>query len=1130
MQSYHGFWQVNEEGFIFVNQIVNDEYLKRQIKVINNILYSLIDENKAKYIENGILIAHEIAACLPNEEKSSLLLPESFPFTTKITSSGKLTDTNLKFNISFLRDKHSPFIKPKRIGALLQITEEQSYLLADDLYHLVYFVEKFNESERFNNKLEQQKINLISFAKIRELSKNLGAQLDPELDCQNVIIPEKISVQISSLNDGSLELSPVLMIRKSKEAFENLDCYDDTEVSRYKKVPADVNNIFCDYYNKRLNRVLDAYPISDGSKIVFDKPQKEALEIIKKHKKILPKEKAAFLESPQTVLASEAFIFDDFADRVLEIGEYKPKVFPFIRPLKESWLPPEGGLVLDGVECPLSKDDIKKIYNELSLAEESGDKNIIWNDKKIPVDENTKNALDDLISIGMSDAKSSSGTVVEKIRRENKKNVLIIRDNFSELEFTQNQNIRQGSLKKPNSILHGIQSLPHQDEGLMWMQQMWLSGMKGALLADDMGLGKTFQALAFISWVKELMDKGVLERKPMLVVAPVVLLKNWNQEYNKFFDTSIFGQLTELHGDNLKFYKNNKNAKEFSIKRETDLRDVSSINNVIKKGNGLLLEINKLVKSSLILTTYETLRDYQVSLGLIDWSVIVLDEAQKIKTPTAMMTSAVKAMKYDFGLCLTGTPVENSWIDLWSLFDFIQPGKLGSLVSFNKRFQLPLKKPETDREKLGLDLQDEIKPQIMRRLKEERLKGLPIKKIESYEVEMPQVQLEAYLSVVNKAKNSLKDKFDTGNKQHIFATISSLREISLHPYLSLYSEQGLWDISDEKIISSSARVSITFEILDKIRQKQEKALIFIMSKKMQRLLVRLLENRYGIECQRAINGDVPGDKRDTMIKAFQKKTGFQVLVLSPEAAGVGLNITAANHVIHLGRCWNPAKEDQATDRVFRIGQEKDVTVHLPMAVAATLGENGAFDQKLHKLLMQKRHLSSSVLLPPVISEDDMFNFGMDLISKQNVVSEDITYMSPDDIDKLTPESFEKLISIIYEKLGFQVELTKRSNDYGADVVVHPNSKNQPGILVQCKHTTNPPKSIGPDGVQEIISAKGVYGQSYNYVFDGVVVTNALGYTDNACKVAASNNITLLSRKDIADWLSQRKVLHSEVLC
>lgn len=512
---------------------------------------------------------------------------------------------------------------------------------------------------------------------------------------------------------------------------------------------------------------------------------------------------------------------------------------------------------------------------------------------------------------------------------------LNIADNLTNLHYTKELNPRPvNQLKLPNFIKTSLKE--HQIYGVNWLQQHWCIGSAGALLADDMGLGKTLQALSFLAWLKQAMRDNEIKNAPILIVAPTGLLSNWQQEHERHIDAPGLGKLQLAFGSKLK-----------TLRAEPGQELEQGIP---------LLKREQLQQADWILTTYETLRDYQHSFGSVQYAIIVFDEVQKIKTPATLMTEAAKAMQAEFVLAMTGTPIENRLADLWCIIDTVWPGYLGDLKEFSQFYEKDLASLKLLKPRLT-EAQDNIPAIMLRRMKEEHLTSLPDKQLHllpnTIQPTMPKLQEQSYTAIVQGQ-----------NKTSMLDTLQQLRMISLHPLL----DNQIVSI-DDNYIQQSARLIKTFNLLDEIYQKQEKVLIFLESQLMQTYLMVLIERLYDIQPM-LINGSVTGDKRQQRVNQFQNKIGFDVFIISPLAGGVGLTLTAANHVIHLSRWWNPAVEDQCTDRAYRLGQEKTVHVYYPLAIHPKYQEH-SFDVRLHLLLERKRQLSREMLLPPNLTTEDM---------------------------------------------------------------------------------------------------------------------------------------------------------------
>jgi SNF2 family DNA or RNA helicase len=1086
--------------------------------VAYQLLNQLVDDGSGQINDKHFLISHEAVSTLPQEERDILNLPDPFPFDIEISALGNLTDPAFKYQYKYLNGGTQSFVNPRRIGSLLQISNEESYSLIGNQYLVIESLDKFNNA---SSDTKDSKSNYLSFGEIKNLMGDIGFALDNYLNSEEVVSPQNICLRLNPLEDGSVEILPIFCNEgESEDGVKfNANILNKEQTQSFHK-------------NFRRLKEKDIYSIPNGPKVILNEKQKESLGAVKLHSRV-DKDDRIILSKPQSFFDPEAIDFDKpifedgelttWSERVIAIGEYKYKAIPFVRQNKNSWLPPEGGILLNDDFLNIPQEDRCKVKNDIEEAIKQKIPFVEYGGKKIPARPEVLDAINDLIR----EYPKGSSVKAKGVNGDSKENstskVLIIKGNIEKDEFGTIVQPRNGDTQIPIPLKEGKRFLGHQQDGVNWLQNRWIDGYRGCLLADDMGLGKTLQALSFISWIKKINTNN---QNKILIIAPVVLLENWKNEYARFMEP-VFGPFYELHDKGLRDIKMKEISQSLNIRKEIDIKNKEDAEKILKMGRGLLLDLHELAKHQVILTTYETARDYQFSLGLINWDVLVLDECQKIKTPNAMVTSAIKAMKYDFGLVLTGTPIENSWVDLWSIIDFVQPGYLGSLKEFSAKYQHPLRKEETDRECLGNELKAKVDPIILRRMKEDNLEGLPKKIIVKHDKEqMPEVQLNRYLEVIRKARSAPSGS--GSEKIHIFNTIRTLSDISLHPDLPYLSDLGFAEKNDNEIINSSARFITTFSLISEIRKKAEKVIVFLISRKMQRVVKRLLDNKFRLETH-IINGQVKGAERQNLIDAFQNTHGFNVIILSPEAAGVGLNITEANHVIHLSRTWNPAKEDQASDRIYRIGQKKDVFIHLPMSIHTTFNNEdcrGTFDQKLDRLLDEKRDLHKRVLFPANVNESDLRGIGEEILGFDTSVGQD-SNIQITDVDSLSSDIFEKFIALLFRSPSqnkvYQTQVTGGPGDQGADVIGFPHGNEGNGIIVQCKHSMNINKHQGNTGVQEVIGAKGVYEAKYSREFDLIVATNSAGFTRNAEEIARGNKVQLISRTNIISMLKTQKV-------
>lgn len=506
------------------------------------------------------------------------------------------------------------------------------------------------------------------------------------------------------------------------------------------------------------------------------------------------------------------------------------------------------------------------------------------------------------------------------------KQVLIVASNEDEVEHAAQFRKRPSPTRESFELLR-TPLKSHQVEGVAWLRKAWTVGNPGVLLADDMGLGKTLQALAFMAWLRSGMLKGQIVRQPLLVVAPTGLLQNWKAEHDRHLGPSGLGRLTEAFGAGLS-----------SLKRYDD--------------EGVpRLDVPRLASSEWILTTYETLRDYQTEFGRVMFAAILFDEAQKVKTPTVQMTEAAKGMKAQFKVAMTGTPIENRLAELWCIADLVHDACLGSLAEFRRRYELSGAPEAIGSLKTQLELETANTARIMlRRTKRDHLPDLPDLIETPLVVPMPPQQRLAYDAAISSARTAREPG---GPLQ----ALQNLLRISLHPDPAMAGD-------DETFIRCSARLIGLIQVLDGAQAEGRKALVFIDNRALQARLGPLLQRRYRLaKAPLLINGDVGGGMRQARVDAFQKgEPGFDVMLISPRAGGVGLTLTAASIVVHLTRWWNPAVEDQCNGRALRIGQTSAVNVY-PLIARHPAGTK-TFDENLHELLTRKRELMREALAAP----------------------------------------------------------------------------------------------------------------------------------------------------------------------
>jgi SNF2 family DNA or RNA helicase len=444
---------------------------------------------------------------------------------------------------------------------------------------------------------------------------------------------------------------------------------------------------------------------------------------------------------------------------------------------------------------------------------------------------------------------------------------------------------------------------PYQARGFSWLDFLTRTGL-GACLADDMGLGKTVQTLALI-------QKRWLEQKaPLLLICPTSVTGNWVREAARF--TPSLPVLLHHGADR-------KQGKAFAAKAR---------------------------KSAIVISSYALLvRDAELLRGM-RWKGVVLDEAQNIKNSETKQAKAARAIDAGMRIALTGTPVENNIGDLWSIADFLNPGYLGSASSFRERFFLPI---QTRRDPDAIEsLRRLTGPLILRRLKTDRsiIADLPEKNEMKVYCTLTKEQASLYEAVVRDAQEAIEESEGIGRRGTILATITKLKQVCNHP------RQLLGDRS--AIDGRSGKLARLHEMLGEAVESGDRALVFTQFAEMGNILQTHLQEQFGMEVL-FLHGATPRAKRDEMVERFQKEgEGPSIFILSLKAGGTGLNLTRANHVFHFDRWWNPAVENQATDRAFRIGQTRSVQVHKFIC-------GGTFEEKIDAMIEGKLELATKVV-------------------------------------------------------------------------------------------------------------------------------------------------------------------------
>jgi SNF2 family DNA or RNA helicase len=485
-------------------------------------------------------------------------------------------------------------------------------------------------------------------------------------------------------------------------------------------------------------------------------------------------------------------------------------------------------------------------------------------------------------------------------------------DDWLQSWLNQLQGDEKLALLPPPAGLHA-QLRPYQQYGYSWLHFARRWGM-GVILADDMGLGKTIQTLTMIQQLKE--EAGGQLPAPILLVCPTSVVTNWELEQKKFtpqLQTMVHQGADRLRGEEL---------------------------------------IRAVRAHEVVLTSYALVRRDGEALQQVDWYGVALDEAQNIKNAQTKQAQTIRQLPAQFRLALTGTPVENRLSELWAIMHFLNPGFLGSQKQFQQKFTLPIEKYGD--ETAAHQLRRMTRPFLLRRVKTDPtvIQDLPDKQETKVYCQLTAEQATLYEAVVQDALKAIEAQEGGGiaRKGLVLSMLMQLKQVCNHPAQYLHEAETYNPLEDQARSGKLARLTA---ILEEVLAEGDKLLIFSQFTEMAGMLEKYLQHQFGVPTL-YLHGGVPAKKRAGMVAQFQREDGPPIFLLSLKAGGTGLNLTKANHVFHFDRWWNPAVEDQATDRAFRIGQTKNVLVHKFVCL-------GTLEERIDVMLGEKKALAESVI-------------------------------------------------------------------------------------------------------------------------------------------------------------------------
>ena len=918
--------------------------------------------------QNRIVLSHKLAASLDANTAKTLGFPKVVDLVLRTDVEGNVGSKNFRLKAEWFKNGLKQF--PKRTGCILETSAGLRRLplwlleaveIADHYTPGSSDIADWGALARFRQALDPG-------VQIGEQNSSARASMTDFLTKLQVRVADRFSIAPNDSIDD-FEVVP----------FSDEIAGRQEELGGIREADSEISGNELASFQSRLRErgALPAYRLGSGNFLVIDKGALPALKVMQEMQLATAEARSAFIKNPRPRITqaiydalkeegrleglsddAEAEIIEtvaepvfvetkEFFERVTGVKVFQRPEFDGFEASGTTWFPEQFRQEFIEALKKKSPEELQQIKSDLEVAIKDNKQEIKIDDVPIPANQE---------AVELVEGHIVSRRKVETIDGEQPKSTVtpgpIVLDggiNIDDLKWTAKLRPRTATCTAalPETIKTDLK--PHQIDSFNWQVEAWKAGLPGILNADEQGLGKTLQTIAFLAWLKRHMEnKEASHRGPVLVVAPTSLLENWEQEVERHMEDPGLGHLIRLYGSAISARKLPGRSGVDTQTGEVKL-DLKFLTEAIEENRA---------HRFWILTTYTTLTNYQHSLARIPFSAIVFDEIQTLKNPASLRAVAALFMNGDFRIGLTGTPIENSAIDLWAIIEQLVAGALGTFKQFKAQYGVPNKENMAE-------LHDKVfkpihapQPIALRRLKEHVARDLPEKTRFLHPRLMPSKQTIVY----ERARLKLAE----GGLGAALKMLHHIRSVSVHPSLD---EQMLGN----DFINLSARLKATFDILKGIKGNRERVLVFIEHRQMQYRFIELARAEFGLNHIDLINGDTPIPKRQAIVNRFQAHLGddggFDILVLGPKAAGVGLTLTAATHVIHLSRWWNPAVEEQCNDRTHRIGQTKPVTIHMPMAIHPGFQED-SFDCLLQSLMQRKRRLAASALWPMGDTDED----------------------------------------------------------------------------------------------------------------------------------------------------------------
>lgn len=917
-----------------------------------------------------IRMCHRLAAMLDSETAQILGLPPLVGMILRTDVEGSLGTPSFRLRHEWVENGQRQL--PRRTGAILE-TSAGPRRLPLWMLEAVEVAESFTPGRdeayhwealaRFRRALDPgvylDSGTTAARASMTEFLKGLEVRLADRFSIAPVERPDGLDFEIVPFSGRTLELH-------------------GAEDGQVVEAQGELGGALLDAFQKRvrLQGALSAYRVGPRNYLVVDRAAVPALQIMERMQRASPEERSAFVRNPRPLIteaieqalraagklyglspageeeaieaAAGSVLIEtqEYSERVTGVRVYEKPALDGLEVTGTTWLPEYFPDPVVRTLKEMDADALQEVCSKIRDALAAGQEYVEVAGHRLPATSETLRALEVRYEArareDMTQEAAESRSPQPAVDSTTGPLIIDTKDNFENLLWNPGRSRRAACVacEQPPGLVTPLKQ--HQVESLSWQIEAWCAGLPGVLNADEQGLGKTLQTIAFLRWLKlHAANPKAENRGPILVVAPTSLLETWEAEVARHLEDPGLGHLIRLYGSGI------------GANKRAGLRGVDTQSGEPTLDFGMMQEalVQGRAHRFWMLTTYSTLTNYQHSLAKIPFSAVVFDEIQALKNPVSLRAFAGRALWADFRIGLTGTPIENSAADIWAIMDQLCPGALGTLRQFRERYNVP---DESNMRELHARLflsQNGLPPLALRRMKETVARDLPQKTRWLHPRPMPPAQAVAY--------EDARLKLAEGKRGATLKMLHHIRSVSVHPALDETGVKG-------DFISASGRLAAAFDILRRIRERKERALVFVEHRQMQYRFVELARQELGLARIDVINGDTPIQKRQAIVDRFQRHLvedgGFDLLVLGPRAAGVGLTLTAATHVIHLSRWWNPAVEEQCNDRIHRLGQTRPVAIHVPMAVHPGYREH-SFDCLLHSLMSRKRRLASAALWP-----------------------------------------------------------------------------------------------------------------------------------------------------------------------